>query len=75
MLAQLQWPLLQQQKIFLKLIVFHKILHGSVSVLFTFVLFTTSTRGHSMRFVIPFARTDTYKHSFLPSIIQHGSVV
>ena len=55
MLAQLQWPLLQQQRNFLKLIVFHKILHGSVSVLFTLVLLTTSTRGHSsvLLFLLP----------------------
>ena len=31
---------------------------------------STSTRGHSQRFVTPFAGTDTYSNSFIPSTIN-----
>jgi len=45
---------------FLKLVMFYKILHDLVEI--TFSLFNSSTRGHSQRFTIPFARTDTYSY-------------
>jgi len=64
----------QQQRIFFKIIMFHKILQDPVSVSFTLVPFITSTHGHSIRFVIPFARTDNYKHSFLPRLpLDYGT--
>ena len=49
---------------------FYKILYGLVDVSLTLILSATSICGHSMRFVTPFARTDTYQHSFLPSTIK-----
>ena len=70
MLARLKWPLLEHRRNFLKLTMFYKILYGLVDVSLTLTSFTTFTRGHSMRFVSPFARADTYQHSFLPSTIK-----
>ena len=67
MLIQLKWPLLEQQRNFLKLIMFYKILHGIVDTTIILTPLSTSTRGHSQRFVTPFARTDTYLNSFIPS--------
>ena len=49
---------------------FYKILHDLVDASFTLTSLSTSTRGHSQRFVIRFARTDTYLNSFLPSTIN-----
>jgi len=46
-----------------------QILHGMVEVPITFTPHSSSTRGHSQRFVAPFARTETFLHSFLPSTI------
>ena len=69
MLARLRWPLLEHRKNYLKLI-FYKILHGLVNASFTLTSLSTSTCGHSQRFVIPFARTDTHLNSFLPSTIN-----
>ena len=63
--------LLEQRRNFLKLIMFYKILHGIVdTTTITLTPLSTSTRGHSQRFVTPFARTDTYSNSFTPSTIN-----
>ena len=70
MLVRLRWPLLEHRRNYLKLIMFSKILHGLVDASFTLTSLSTSTRGHSQRFVILFARTDTYLNSFLPSTIN-----
>ena len=66
MLINLKWPLLEQRRNFLKLIMFHKILYGLVDVSITLTPLSTTTRGHSHHFTIPFARTDTDLNSFLP---------
>ena len=68
MLTHLKWPSLEQRRNFLKLIMFYKILNGLVDISITLTPLLTSTRGHNQRFFTPFARTDTYLNSFLPSI-------
>ena len=70
MLTHLKWPSLEQRRNFLKLIMFYKILNDLVDVSITLAPLSTSTRGHNQRFVVPFARTDTYLNSFLPSTIK-----
>ena len=70
MLVCLRWPLLEHRRNYLKLIIFYKIIHCLVDASFTLTSLSTSTRGHSQRFVIPFARTDSYLHSFLPSTLN-----
>ena len=70
MFKHLKWPLLEHRRNFLKLIMFYKILHGLVDISFTLIPLSTPTRGHNQRFVTPFARTDTYLNSFLPSAIN-----
>ena len=37
---------------------------------FTLIPLSTPTRGQNQHFVTPFARTDTYLNSFLPSAIN-----
>ena len=70
MLINLKWPLLEQRRNFLKLIMFHKILYGLIDISITLTPLSTTTHGHSYRFMTPFARTDTYLNSFLPSTIN-----
>ena len=70
MLDQLQQPLLEQRRCFLKLIMFYKIVHGLVDINLVLTPLATSTCGHSHHFTIPFARTDTRLNSFLPSTIR-----
>ena len=47
----------------------YKMLHGLVEVPISLTPLSSSTRGHSQRLDTPFARTETYLHSFLPSTI------
>ena len=70
MLIHLKWPLLEQRRNFLKLTMFYKILHGLVNISITLTPHLTSTREHCQHFVTPFAGTDTYLHSFVPSTIN-----
>ena len=70
MLVRLRWPLLKHRRNYLKLIMFYKILHGLVDASFTLTSLSTSTHGHSQRFVIPFARTETYLNSLIPPTIN-----
>ena len=49
---------------------FYKILHGLVDISFTLTPLSMPTCGHNQNFIIPFARTDTYLNSFLPSAIN-----
>ena len=70
MLFCLRWPLLEHRRNYLKLITFYKIIRGFIDASFTLISHATSTRGHSQRFVTPFARTDSYLYSFLPSTIN-----
>ena len=52
---------------------FYKIVNDLVDISITLhrlAPLSTSTRGHNQRFVTPFARTDTYLNSFLPSTIK-----
>ena len=60
MFKHLKWPLLKHRRSFLKLIMFFKILHGLVDISFSLTPLSTPTHGHNQRFVIHFARTDTY---------------
>ena len=59
-LINLKWPLLEQRRNFLKLIMFHKILYSLADISITLTPLSTTTRGHSHRFVTPFACTNTY---------------
>ena len=70
MLTHLKWPSLEQRRNCLKLIMFNKIVNDLVDISITLAPLSSSTRGHNQRFVTPFARTDTYLNSFLPSTIK-----
>ena len=61
---------LEQRRNFSKLIMFYKIVNDLVDVSVILAPLSSSTRGHNQHFVTPFARTDTYLNSFLPSTIK-----
>ena len=71
MMQQLNWPTLELQRNYLKLIMLYKIAKGLVdipSILLT--LLHSLTRGHPYRLHIPSARINSYLYSFLPSAIK-----
>ena len=71
MLNQLNWPTLQHRRNQAKLHMFYKIINNLISVPYDHLSQTsTTTRGHSMRYIQLAARTNTYLHSFFPSTIR-----
>lgn len=47
----------------------HNSVRGLVAILTSYLTGTTE-RGHDKRFLIPYTRSDTYQHSFLPATIR-----
>ena len=70
MLQQLQWPTLQERRAQAKVTMMHRIVNKTVDIPTTHLHPTTSVRGHSQRFLVPFARTQTYQRSFFPDTIR-----
>ena len=71
MMHQLNWPTLELQRNYLKLIMLYKIAKGFIEIPSSLLTSLRSkTRGHSYRFQIPPARINSYLHSFLPSMIK-----
>lgn len=71
MLEILQWTSLEERRARNKAIMMYRIVHGLVAIPTTELHpMMTSARGHTNRFLIPYARTLLYKHSFFPDSIR-----
>ena len=71
MLKDLHWQPLQERRSHSKLVMVYRIVHGLVDIPCTYYHPSTlSTRGHSLKFLVPFCRLDIYRHSFFPSGIR-----
>ncbi|XP_072023338.1 uncharacterized protein [Amphiura filiformis] len=70
MLNQLQWPTLQERRAQTKVVMMFRIVNHLVDVPHTYLIPTIALRGHSMRYLIPFARTVVYRQSFFPDTIR-----
>ncbi|MCG8034813.1 MAG: hypothetical protein JAZ03_21935, partial [Candidatus Thiodiazotropha taylori] len=72
MLATLGWPTLQQRRSYAKLVLVYRITHALIDIPAAEYLHPIglSTRGHSLRYLVPFSRTDAHRHSFFPSGIR-----
>ena len=71
MLNHLNWPTLELRRNQAKLHMFYKIINNLISVPHDHLIqSSTTTRGHSVRFIHLPARTNTYLHSFFPSTIR-----
>ncbi|KAK3097903.1 hypothetical protein FSP39_014294 [Pinctada imbricata] len=67
MLQQLQWPTLQERRITSRAVMMFRIVNNLVDVPITYLTPTAVTvRGHNQRFLVPYARTEVYQHSFFP---------
>ena len=71
MLQQLNWPTLQERRATQKTVMMYRIVNHLVAIPTTCLIPTAVTmRGHNQRFLVPFARTQTYQYSFFPSGIR-----
>lgn len=73
MIKDLNWPLLQQRRQNMKLIMMYRIVYNLIAIpsqVYLTPVITTTTRGHSMRFIVPQSRIKTHQYSFFPSAIR-----
>ena len=67
MIADLGWKPLYQRRANFKLVMVYRITYGLIDIPAPLYL---STRGHTLRYMIPYCRTDVYRNSFFPSAIR-----
>lgn len=68
MIHDLGWKTLHERRANVKLVVVYIIVHGLIDIHSLFFRpVSLNTRGNSLRFLVPFCRTDIYRHSFFPS--------
>jgi hypothetical protein len=71
MLQTLQWPTLAERRARIKATMMYRIVNGLVAIPPTEQhTSTTTARGHTARFIVPYARTQLYRNSFFPDTIQ-----
>lgn len=71
MLNQLRWPSLQERRAQFKVIMMYRIANHHVDIPDSYLVpATTTSRGHSMRMLVPNARTVTYQKSFFPDSVR-----
>ena len=77
MLAELGWSSLQHRRQQAKLLMMYRIVHGLIEIHLPQNLHyaSTTTRGHSSRFIVPYCRTDSLTYSFFPSAVRLWNVI
>ena len=70
LLQQLNWPTLQERRAQAKVVMFYKIVNNLVAIPAPMVRQPIVIRGYSHRYLVPFARTIVYQHSFYPDAIR-----
>ena len=72
MLHELQWPTLRERRAQFKAVMMFRIVHGLIGIPPSYLATAPrmSQRGHSQKFIVPFARTDVFQHTFFPDAIR-----
>ena len=73
MITNLGWSSLQQRRIEARLVMMYRITHDLVDIPAAQYLHPATVmhiRGPSQRYMLPFCRTDVYRHSFFPAGIR-----
>lgn len=73
MLSQLNWDTLQERRRIAKVIMLYRIVNNLIEIPTTHLIprgATVITRGHDIRFLVPFSRTKGHQQSFFPSTIR-----
>ena len=70
MLDQLQWASLQERRAHAKVEMMFRIVNDLVDIPTSFLTPTLMMRGHTQKYLVPFAGTVIYQHSFFPDGIR-----
>ena len=71
MLTTLGWNTLQERRAQAKAVMMYRIVNNLVDIPRTYLIpAATTCRGHSLKFLVPYARTSSYQQSFFPDSIR-----
>jgi len=72
MISDLGWPSLLQRRQQAKLCMVYRIVHELIEIPLpqNLQFRSSTTRGHNLRFIVPFCSTDYLRHSFFPSPVR-----
>ena len=71
MMTELHWQTLQERRALAKAVMMYRIVNNLVDIPTTHLIPAAVTiRGHSQKFLVPYARTSTYRQSFFPDSIR-----
>ena len=70
MLDQLQWSSLQERRAQAKVEMMYRIVNDLVDIPTSYLTPTLMMRGHTQKYLVPFARIDVFRHSFFPDGIR-----
>ncbi|MCG8078976.1 MAG: hypothetical protein JAY75_22405, partial [Candidatus Thiodiazotropha taylori] len=73
MIATLGWPTLQQRRTDARLVLMYRIIHNLIDIPASLYLHPANVslqRRRNVCFLVPFCRTDMYRHSFFPVAIR-----
>jgi hypothetical protein len=73
MIKELGWEPLQQRRKHTRTVMMYRIIYGLLDITATTYLHPSSlsTRGHTLRYMVPYCRTDVYRQSFFPAGIRY----
>jgi len=76
MIHQLQWQTLQERRAHLKVAMMYRIINSYIDIPGSYLVQATQTnRGHTMKLLVPNARTLTYQRSFFPDSIRLWNIL
>ena len=70
MINHLQWQTFHERRAQAKCTMIYRIVNHQVAIPANFLLPTLHVRGHMAGYLVPFARTSAYQHSFFPNSIR-----
>ena len=70
MLNQLNWASLHERRARAKVDMVFRMVNGLVDLPATLLIPAPAMRGHSKKYLVPFARVGIYQHSFVPDSIR-----
>jgi hypothetical protein len=75
MLKELNWPSLQERRMYFNVVMLYRIGHSFVAIPFSILpplathSYSTRSHHHNQQFIIPQCRINSYKHSFIPRTV------
>ena len=72
LISRLGWESMQHRRTTARIVMMYRVRHHLIDIPVAMLSHpaTLTTRGHNMRYIVPYCRTDVYRHSFVPAGIR-----